>query len=225
MPNAGQGRGDARYGETDARPQQALSSPEYARVVAVSRNRMLLLPYKRAAGIVQICRDLRDDRFTAACYGLPMKMHCVECGSSVKASCRCGASYVPASQYAAEAVKRHPEKSDRAIAAEIGVSKDTVRRARATGANAPVESAKRTGQNGKARRLPQVEIARAEATRARAHAMAVMFGGESIPSASRALLIAVLQALHSGHPVERQRALLGLTWDQLIVPAELACAA
>jgi hypothetical protein len=186
---------------------------------------MARIPYERLAEIVQICFAPHEDRFTAACYIRPMRMHCAECGSFVKVACRCGASYIPASQYAAVAIKRHPEKSDRAIAAEIGVSKDTVRRARSTGAKAPVESARRTGRDGKARRLPQVEIARAEATKARAHAMAVMFGGTTIPQDHRALLIAGLQALDSDHPVERQRALLGLTWDQLIVPAELACAA
>ena len=46
------------------------------------------------------------------------------------------------------AIAENPAMSDRAIAAEIGVGKDTVRRARnATGADAPV--ATRTGRDGK----------------------------------------------------------------------------
>jgi hypothetical protein len=51
-------------------------------------------------------------------------------------------------------IKAQPEKSDRALAGELKVGKDTVRRARkkaeATGAVAPVE--KRTGKDGKARK-------------------------------------------------------------------------
>jgi hypothetical protein len=49
---------------------------------------------------------------------------------------------------AAKAVAANPDKSDRATAAEIGVGKDTVRRARkSVGANAPTE--KRVGKDGK----------------------------------------------------------------------------
>jgi ParB-like nuclease domain len=56
----------------------------------------------------------------------------------------------------AELIKLHPEKSDRAHAADLKVDKNVVSRARkkveATGAGAPVE--KRTGRDGKARRMP-----------------------------------------------------------------------
>lgn len=52
------------------------------------------------------------------------------------------------------AVAANPEKSDRAIAADIGVHKNTVARARkVTGPQGPVE--KRVGKDGKARKLPQ----------------------------------------------------------------------
>jgi hypothetical protein len=53
-------------------------------------------------------------------------------------------------------IKANPEKSDRAIAADLKVDKNVVSRARKkveeTGAPAPVE--KRTGKDGKSRRLP-----------------------------------------------------------------------
>jgi hypothetical protein len=64
-------------------------------------------------------------------------------------------NYVPAHKVAKAAIQAHPEKSDRAIAAETGVGKDTVRRARqTTGANAPV--GKRVGKDGRARQLPKL---------------------------------------------------------------------
>jgi hypothetical protein len=61
---------------------------------------------------------------------------------------------MPKSVRAAEAVAANPEKSDRAIAAEIGVDHKTVSKARkATGDHSPVE---RVGLDGKVRRLPQL---------------------------------------------------------------------
>jgi hypothetical protein len=84
-----------------------------------------------------------------------VRLACTACGAEANASCSCGKPYLPRER-AAEAVAAHPEKSDRAIADEIGVGKDTVRRARAaTGAGAPVEGP-RTGKDGKARRLPNI---------------------------------------------------------------------
>jgi hypothetical protein len=82
---------------------------------------------------------------------VPFRLECSACGAGGEASCTCGAPYLPAGQRAVEAVKANPEKSNRAIAGELGVSKDTVRRAR-TGASAPVD--KRVGLDGKTRRLP-----------------------------------------------------------------------
>jgi hypothetical protein len=52
--------------------------------------------------------------------------------------------------HAKRAVAAHPEKSNRAIAKETGVSHTTVQKARATGNKLPVE--KRVGRDGKARR-------------------------------------------------------------------------
>jgi hypothetical protein len=64
-------------------------------------------------------------------------------------------------QRAAEAVAANPQKSDRAIAAELGVSHPTVAKARdqATGNNLPVDDEPRIGLDGKTRRMPVREVA------------------------------------------------------------------
>jgi hypothetical protein len=66
------------------------------------------------------------------------------------------ASYkpLPAIKRAEQAIAASPDKSDRAIAEEIGVGSNTVRRARqkATAPCGAVE--KRTGKDGKARKMP-----------------------------------------------------------------------
>jgi hypothetical protein len=81
-----------------------------------------------------------------------VRYECPKCGNN----CQCGVPYVPKTMRAAEAIKANPEKSNRAIAAEFGVGKETVREARnelaATGqleADAP-----RTGLDGKTRKQP-----------------------------------------------------------------------
>lgn len=58
------------------------------------------------------------------------RMACTACGAEANASCTCGVAYTPKSVRAAEAVKANPEKSDRAIAADLGVSHVTVGKAR-----------------------------------------------------------------------------------------------
>jgi hypothetical protein len=70
------------------------------------------------------------------------------------ASCNCGVSYVAKSVRAAEAIRANPNKSDRAIAAELGVSDRTVNRARDSRAtyDAPDE---RTGRDGKSYSIQQ----------------------------------------------------------------------
>lgn len=95
-------------------------------------------------------------RKTATIHRLPVRARlvCKACGAAGEGSCGCGADYVPAGERAAEAVAANPAKSDRAIAEEIGVSHPTVAKARkaATGKSLPVD--KRTGRDGKARKLP-----------------------------------------------------------------------
>jgi len=76
-----------------------------------------------------------------------IQMACTVCGAKAEASCRCGAPYLPAGERAKLAVIANPEKSDRAIADEIGVHRRTVERARSHGANAPPERV--LGRDGK----------------------------------------------------------------------------
>lgn len=75
-------------------------------------------------------------------------MVCTGCGAEANASCNCGLAYVPASQRAAEAIKNNPEKSNRAIAAELGVSDMTVGRARES-LGATYVAPDRLGRDGK----------------------------------------------------------------------------
>lgn len=77
---------------------------------------------------------------------------CSGCGAEANASCNCGKAYIPAKQRAAEAIAANPQKSNRAIADETGVSEPTVRRARTASHDAVEEP--RVGLDGKTRRLP-----------------------------------------------------------------------
>src|SRR5262245_48628775 len=88
--------------------------------------------------------------------GIGSLMCCSECGATASAACECGVPYVPKRERAIEAVRANPEKSDRAIAQELGVALRTVQKARGeltTGSQLD-EPAKRVGRDGKARRLP-----------------------------------------------------------------------
>jgi len=84
------------------------------------------------------------------------KLVCSDCGASADAACNCGVAYVPASKRAEAAIKDNPSKSDRAVAADTGVSRRTVQRARrkkrAGGSHEPRE---RTGNNGKTYKVPE----------------------------------------------------------------------
>jgi hypothetical protein len=85
------------------------------------------------------------------------RMVCTGCGAEANASCNCGKPYVPKSVRAREAIEANPEKSDRAIAADIGVSQPTVSKIRkeleATDNNLSVEE--RIGLDGKKRKMPE----------------------------------------------------------------------
>ena len=78
---------------------------------------------------------------------------CSACG--VDAGCNCGAPLMSKGQRAAEAVAAAPRKSNVMIAEEIGVSPETVRRARPTSTYVEVEEESRLGRDGKVRRLPE----------------------------------------------------------------------
>ena len=83
-----------------------------------------------------------------------VRLACSACGAEANASCNCGKPYVPKLQRAADAVAEHPEKSNRAIADEIGVDEKTVRQARASTADHSAVEEPRTGKDGKTRKLP-----------------------------------------------------------------------
>ena len=78
------------------------------------------------------------------------RMVCTGCGAEANASCNCGVSYVAKSARAREAVKANPNRSDRAIAADLGMTHPTVAAARRDldegGNNFPPE---RIGRDGK----------------------------------------------------------------------------
>jgi hypothetical protein len=74
-------------------------------------------------------------------------MICTGCGVEANASCNCGVAYTPKIVRAAEAIKANPQKSDRAIAAEIGVHHSTVQEARKVADHPPPDA--RVGLDGK----------------------------------------------------------------------------
>jgi hypothetical protein len=83
-----------------------------------------------------------------------VRLECSACGAEGQGSCDCGAPYLRPAERAANAIAANPEKSDRAIAAEIGVDHKTVGKVRsATGDNSPVEP--RVGRDGKKRKQPK----------------------------------------------------------------------
>ncbi|MGH7174899.1 MAG: hypothetical protein ACREGR_00885 [Minisyncoccia bacterium] len=65
------------------------------------------------------------------------------------------------------------------------------------------------------------KIAKWQAQQARAEAMALIFAPtpSPVPAGLRQKLIAALMMLGGSHPAERARARLGMTWDELVVPA------
>lgn len=76
------------------------------------------------------------------------RMSCTGCGAEANASCNCGVAYAPKIVRATEAIKANPQKSDRAIAAEIGSSPTTVGKARAQ-VSTDGHLNERTGRDGK----------------------------------------------------------------------------
>lgn len=105
---------------------------------------------------------------------------CQKCSAKSKAVCGCGAPYLSTHRWAmprcepmeptvrepsaldraAEAITTHPEKSDRALATEIGVSHQTIKRARERAKTADgdvtddVTVDGRVGRDGRRRKLP-----------------------------------------------------------------------
>jgi hypothetical protein len=85
------------------------------------------------------------------------QMTCTGCGAEANASCNCGKPYVPKKQRAKDAIAANPHKSDRAIAAEIGVDPMTVNKARHE-AGVDLSTPEREGRDGKVYRLPVREV-------------------------------------------------------------------
>jgi hypothetical protein len=82
-----------------------------------------------------------------------VRLECSACGAEGQGSCDCGAPYLQPADRAAKAIAANPEKSDRAIAAELGIGNKTVSRARnATVSPDTVQT--RTGLDGKKRKMP-----------------------------------------------------------------------
>jgi hypothetical protein len=81
------------------------------------------------------------------------RLICAGCGAETNATCNCGMEYRPKAARAREAIEATPEKSNRAIAEEIGVDEKTVRKARSTADQPAVQE--RTGLDGKTRKMPK----------------------------------------------------------------------
>lgn len=76
----------------------------------------------------------------------PTRLECSACGAPGEGSCGCNAPYVAAGTRAAK--KADSEKTDRALAAELGISHKTVERARKSVVTY-VTPEKRVGKDGK----------------------------------------------------------------------------
>jgi hypothetical protein len=77
---------------------------------------------------------------------------CSKCGA--ERGCDCN---VPAIKKAAAALAANPQKSDRAISAEIGVSQPTVSKARKQSTDKSLSVDARTGLDGKVRKTPKAK--------------------------------------------------------------------
>lgn len=75
------------------------------------------------------------------------RMVCTGCGAEANASCNCGKPYVTKSGLAAEAIKASPNKSSRAIAANLGIHPSVVDEARKQVPGNP--AGERVGRDGK----------------------------------------------------------------------------
>jgi hypothetical protein len=83
------------------------------------------------------------------------QLQCTLCGAETHASCNCGAVYRPKpAERAAAAITGNSSRSDRAIAAEIGVSPTTVAKARDQLSGDGQCEDFRTGKDGRTRKMP-----------------------------------------------------------------------
>jgi hypothetical protein len=93
------------------------------------------------------------------------RLACTHCGAETNAACNCGAPYVPVAQRVKEYDAANPGKSTRAAAADLGISKSAVSKAR----DQVSTSGQVTGQDGKRypakKPRPDVEALQARAGR------------------------------------------------------------
>lgn len=89
-------------------------------------------------------------------------MVCTGCGAEANASCNCGKPYVPAKERVKEYDNANPGRSTRQAAADLGVSRETVRKTRAGDNHLSPETV--TGADGKiyparlSREIPRSEV-------------------------------------------------------------------
>ena len=98
---------------------------------------------------------MHKDNVVVGHFPIRTKLVCSSCGAPGEGTCHCGAPYVTPGQRAEEAVRANPEKSNCAIAEEIGVSSATIRRARQKSTSSCDEVEPRIGRDGKIRKMPR----------------------------------------------------------------------
>jgi hypothetical protein len=79
------------------------------------------------------------------------QLQCSACGVVADGACDCGAPCVPVSVRAAEAIAKSPEKSNRAIAADLGVGVESVRTTRNKLGDQQGSPANHVGKDGKSK--------------------------------------------------------------------------
>jgi hypothetical protein len=161
-----------------------------------------------------------------------MQLRCSGCGAKAEATCDCGVPYIPAHEFAALAIARDPKKSNRALAMETGLSKDTIRAARKSGGeNSPPE--KHEGRDGKTyparrtrSRYPSKPLHGRSASMPPYDNAAILDGRTiypytvrraGLPSDLRAQLVEDLGRLPSDQPAERTRLRLAMPWEKIVV--------
>jgi|SRR6516162_630903 hypothetical protein len=84
-----------------------------------------------------------------------VQLQCTICKAETSAACSCRATYrVKPAERAANAITANSSRSDRAIAAEIGVSPTTVGKVRDQLSSDGQQEELRTGKDGRTRKLP-----------------------------------------------------------------------
>ena len=160
---------------------------------------------------------------------LSYQLRCLECGTATTpvpaCECRGQFDYIAPGELAEWAIKTYPDKSDRVIAEKFGISDTTVLRARkATASNEAVEHSssasneapvKRTGKDGKTRRMPRKKSEPSEPAKERAGRR-----GQSMPQLDRAREI-VRPLMDAGkpfqcHSLEREHGISHYTFDSAI---------